>query len=86
MLKTLSAYHTHLFSNDVVNDLSFDEVANVLQRISDDAELAISSKFNLQKRLSDLGGGLTSIMPSVESSLIARNYLNENISKSIRYQ
>ena len=55
------------------------------KQISENDKLEVNTKYDLKEKLEELGEGITKIMPSIESSLIAQNYLNIENSKDFNF-
>ncbi|WP_343486850.1 hypothetical protein [Allomuricauda sp. d1] len=77
----LSDYQQELISKGIIPDGTYQSYAGLLKQISTEEKPELSIAYDLKESLEGLGNGISKIMPSIESSLIAKNYLNPDNSK-----
>ncbi len=77
----LSEYEEELIAKQIILDGTYQSYAGLLKQISKQEKPDFSVSYDIQNALKQLGDGISTIMPSIESSLISKKYLNQNNSK-----
>ena len=80
--KTLSEFQQELITKGLIENDSYESYLELLKKISKDDKFNFDIDYDLKERLGELGEGITNIIPSIESSSIAQNYLNIENSKN----
>jgi len=83
--KTLSEFQQELITKGLIENETYHSLLELLKKISKDDKFNFDIEYDLKERLEELGEGITNIMPSIESSLIAQNYLNMENSKDFTF-
>ena len=83
--KTLSEFQNELISKGLIANASYQSFLKLLKQISEDDKLNFEIEYDLKGTLEGLGDGISKIMPSMESTLIARKYLNIKNSKGFTF-
>ena len=83
--KTLSEFHQELITKGLIENASYQSYLALLKQISKGDKFNFDIEYDLKERLEELGEGITTIMPSIESSVIAQNYLNIENSKNFTF-
>jgi hypothetical protein len=82
---TLSEFQKELISKQLIADGTYKSYVGLLKQISENDKFEFDIAYNLKEKLEGLGDGITKIMPSIESSLLAQNYLNIENSKDFSF-
>ena len=77
----LLEYEEELIAKQIILDRTYQSYAELLKQIFEGERPNFSISYDLQNSLKQLGDGISAIMPSIESSLISKKYLNLNHSK-----
>ena len=82
---TLSEFQKELISKQLIADGTHKSYVGLLKKISENDKFEFDIAYNLKKKLEGLGEGITKIIPSIESSVLAQKYLNIENSKNFSF-
>lgn len=82
---TLSEFQNELISKQLIADGAYSSYVELLKKIRDNDKFEFDITYNLKEKLEGLGEGISKIMHSLESSLLAQNYLNIKNSKNFSF-
>ena len=74
-----------LISKQLIADGTHKSYVGLLKKISENDKFEFDIAYNLKKKLEGLGEGITKIIPSIESSVLAQKYLNIENSKNFSF-
>ena len=77
----LLEYEDELIAKKILLEGTYQSYAGLLKQIAKQENPTFSISYDLRSALKQLGDGISTIMPSIESSLISNKYLNLNNSK-----
>ena len=83
--KILSEFQKGLISKGIIADGTYQSYVGLLKQISEDDRMEFEIEYDLKRALKQLGEGITKNMPSIESTLLARNYWNIENSKGFLF-
>lgn len=83
--KILSEFQKGLISKGIIVDGTYQSYVGLLNQISEDDKMEFQIEYDLKQALKGLGEGITKIMPSIESTLLAQNYSNIENSKDFLF-
>lgn len=83
--KILSEFQKDLISKGIIVDGTYQSYVGLLKQISEDDKMEFQIEYDLKLALKGLGEGITKIMPSIESTLLAQNYSNIENSKDFLF-
>ena len=79
--KTLSEFQQELITKGLIQNGTYQSYVELLKRISEEDKLNFVIEYDLEGKLKELGNGISKIIPSMETTLIAGKYLNIENSK-----
>lgn len=79
--KVLTKFERELVSLGYLKDGSYEEFKTLLKQKSREDKIIVSTSFDLDEAINKLGPGIISEIPSVEHSLISKQYFNSENSK-----
>ncbi|GBF22576.1 hypothetical protein C21_04777 [Arenibacter sp. NBRC 103722] len=85
LAKVLSEFQKGLISKGIIVDETYQSYVGLLKQISKDDKMEFELEYDLKQALEGLGEGITKIMPSIESTLLAQKYLNIENSKGFLF-